>query len=331
MLARIAYQLYWIGRYVSRAEHTARMLDGVFAASVQARPTAPSRQALSWEAVMAVMGAESDGDHPVAAGQAVRTLTLDPDSAASVTACVDRAREGARTVRDVVSTEMWEALNTLYLELDESDLGAALQTGPYSVYAFVRERCALFWGLAEQTMLRDPAFAFLSAGRHSEGAGMMLRMLRVTLFAGAAEGASGGERAIALLQAVGGLEAFRRSVAAPAEAEPVARFLTFESTYPHSITASIEALQSDLAEADPGGRSAPPILRLARLRAELEFHRGQRGAGVWRDEGTPESEDTADAVSELLEHVQHELEVVDSEVESRYFSGEAPQRQVLFS
>jgi uncharacterized alpha-E superfamily protein len=333
MLARIAYQLYWIGRYVSRAEHTARMLDGVFAASVQARPTAPSRQALSWDAVMAVMGAESESDHPVAAGQAVRTLTLDPDSAASVTACVDRAREGARTVRDVVSTEMWEALNTLYLELDESDLGAALQTGPYSVYAFVRERCALFWGLAEQTMLRDPAFAFLSAGRHSEGAGMMLRMVRVTLFAGAVEqGASGGERAIALLQAVGGLEAFRRSVAAPAEAEPVARFLTFESSYPHSIAASIEALISDLGEADPGGRQAPPNLRLARLRAELEFHRGQSsGTGVWRDENAPDDEDTPDAISELLEHVQTELEVVDSEVESRYFSGEAPQRQVLFS
>ncbi|CAN5473989.1 alpha-E domain-containing protein [soil metagenome] len=330
MLARIAYQLYWIGRYVSRAEHTARMLDGVFAASIQARPTAPSRQALSWEAVMAVMGAES-GDHPVAAGQAVRTLTLDPDSPASVTACVDRAREGARTVRDVVSTEMWEALNTLYLELDESDLGAALQTGPYSVYAFVRERCALWWGLADQTMLRDPAFAFLSAGRHSEAAGMMMRMLRVTLFAGGTEGASGGERAIALLQAVGGLEAFRRSVAAPAETEPVARFLTFESSYPHSIAASIEALQGDLGEADPGGRQAAPILRLARLRAELEFHRGQRGADVWSDENAPHDEDTASAISDLLKHVQQELEVVDTEVENRYFSGEAPMRQVVYT
>ena len=66
---------------------------------------------------------------------AVRALTLDADSPASVTACVERAREGTKRVRDVVSREMWQSLNTLYLELDTSDLGSALRTGPYSVYA----------------------------------------------------------------------------------------------------------------------------------------------------------------------------------------------------
>jgi uncharacterized alpha-E superfamily protein len=321
VLARIAYQVYWIGRYVARAEFTARMLDGVFQASVQAQGST-SRQPLTWEAVMAVMGAESEGSGPVPASDAVRALTLDPESPASVTACVDRAREGARTVRDVVSTEMWEALNTLFLELNDSDLGAALKTGPYSVYSFVRERCALWWGLADETMLRDASYSFLSAGRHSESAEMIVRMLRVALAAEPdGDPSDGGDRALALLQAVGGLEAYRRSVPAPVSAEAVGHFLTFEPNYPHSVSASIEALGRALDDIGSDGRGTAPVLRLARLRAELEFHRGLDAGGEGIRGGR--------SMQALLEHIQEELEIVDSEVERRYFTGEAPQRQVV--
>jgi uncharacterized alpha-E superfamily protein len=325
MLARIAYQVYWIGRYVARAEFTARMLDGVFQASLQAQGDI-SRQPLSWEAVMAVMGAEPDGSGPVPASDAVRALTLDPESPASVTACVDRAREGARTVRDVVSTEMWEALNTLFLELNDSDLGAALRTGPYSVYSFVRERCALWWGLADETMLRDGSYFFLGAGRHSESAEMIVRMLRVALSGRAgSDPATEGNSALALLQAVGGLEAFRRSVPTPVGPGPVVEFLTFETDYPHSVAASIESLLAALDEVSADGRGTAPVLRLARLRAELEFHRGlDTEIGDELDpvrDGRP--------MTALLEHIQRELAVVDAEVERRYFTGETPQRQVV--
>jgi uncharacterized alpha-E superfamily protein len=321
MLARIAYQVFWIGRYVARAEFTARMLDGVFQASLQAQSGA-SRQPLSWEAVMAVMGAEAERTGPIPASDAVRALTLDPESPASVTACIDRAREGARTVRDVVSTEMWEALNTLFLELNNSDLGAALRAGPYSVYSFVRERCALWWGLADETMLRDASYFFLTAGRHSESAEMIVRMLRVAL-SGAKAGpdpASSGDGALALLQAVGGLEAYRRSVPVPVGSQPVTEFLTFETDYPHSVAASVDALQASLDEVGAGGRGAAPVLRLARLRAELEFHRG-------RLDGSGNSGDRS--LRSLLEHIQEELATVDLEIERRYFTGEASPRQVV--
>ena len=106
-------------------------------------------------------------------------LTLDTDSPASVVSCVYRARERARTLRDVISTEMWEALNSFYLSLGRYDLEAALATGPYSVYQEVKERCALFWGLVDKTMLRDEARSFLDAGGRIEEADMVLRMLRV--------------------------------------------------------------------------------------------------------------------------------------------------------
>ena len=83
-------------------------------------------------------------------------------------------------------------------------------------------------GLADETMLRDAAYAFLAAGRHSESAEMIVRMLRVALAAGAEaddDPATRGDRALALLQAVGGLEAFRRADALPVEPEPVAEFI----------------------------------------------------------------------------------------------------------
>jgi len=320
MLARIAHELYWTGRYVARADDTARMLDGLFRASLES-PGTPAA-GLSWEAVMAALGVDVDPDRgPIRAAEAVRTLTLDPQSPASVTACIDSAREGTMRVRDVVSREMWQALNTLYLELDMSDLGAALETGPHSVYAFVRERCALWWGLAEETMLRDQAYSYLAAGRHAEGASMMLRMLRVSIvpyFADdGTERAGGSGAAPALLQAIGGLEAFRRAVAGPAEAYPVAKFLLFERAYPHSVAAAVELLHDRLRDADPSYRTAPPILRLARLRAELEFHH-RSAAG-----------EDARALADLLEQVQLELVDVDREIEQRYFSGAATQPQVV--
>lgn len=318
MLARIAHELYWIGRYVARADDTARMLDGLFRASLQS-PSGPESGNLPWEAVMTALGAPIDSAaRPMDADAAVRVLTLDADSPASVTACVERAREGTKRVRDVVSREMWQALNTLYLELDTSDLGSALRTGPYSVYSFVRERCALWWGLADETMLRDQAYAFLAAGRHAEGASMMLRMLRVSIVPSLSEHPAEGGPAAALLQAIGGLEAFRRSVPGPADAYPVARFLLFEPGYPHSVAAALELLHARLTDADPSYRTAPPLLRLARLRAELEFHHGST-AGI----------EPQERLAELLEHVEHEIGQADTEIEKRYFGGAAAQPHVV--
>ena len=130
MLARIAHELYWIGRQLSRAEHTARMLDGVFHADLQGRPDDPPASQLSWDALLAIMGAEA-GERGRARDEVVRALTLDRDDPASIARTASRsAREGARTVRDVFSAEMWEAINTFHLGLLRRDVSAALRSGP---------------------------------------------------------------------------------------------------------------------------------------------------------------------------------------------------------
>ena len=200
----------------------------------------------------------------------LRALTLDPEHPTSVLNCVTRAREGARTVRDVFSAEMWEAINTFHLGLLRQDMSAALRTGPYSVYAYVRDRCGLFWGVTSRTMLRDEAHAFLQAGAAIESADMVLRMLRVALPPEGEEHARDGQ-ALALLQAVGGFQAYRRAVPEPPNAGPVARFLLYERDYPDSVAFSVEALHAALTAADPSYRGSPAVLRVGRLTADLDF------------------------------------------------------------
>ena len=122
MLARIAQELFWLGRDLTRAEHTARMLDGALHADVVGAPDGGFT--LSWEGVVAIIGAK-----PPAPG-ATPELTLDADTPASIRSCVARARERGRALRDVISTEMWEALNSFYLSLWRYEEPAARPAPP---------------------------------------------------------------------------------------------------------------------------------------------------------------------------------------------------------
>jgi uncharacterized alpha-E superfamily protein len=332
MLARIAQELFWLGRDLTRAEHTARMLDGAFHADVVGGSAGNQRGiALSWNGVLAVIGAKppAPGEEAAegAAAEAAESappgllgraeiaplLTLDTDSPASVVSCVYRARERARTLRDVISTEMWESLNSFYLSLGRYDLEAALATGPYSVYQEVKERCALFWGLLQKTMLRDEARSFLDAGGRIEEADMVLRMLRVSVPVADLPEIPGEPRqgheseALALLHAVGGFQAFRRHLRQVPTLVSVGSFLLYESAYPGSVLASLEELRDALETADPTPRSAPPVLRLGRMIADLEL---QQRTGARRSE----------SLIQMLARVQDELELIDRDIDERYFA-----------
>lgn len=331
MLARIAQELFWLGRDLTRAEHTARMLDGVFHAELEGAADDPFALRLSWSALLAVIGARApapgvtpDGetdplpDHASISDPStvVYLLTLDRHNPASVVSCVARGRERARSVRDVISTEMWEAANMFHLGLEQRARLEVIGAAPYSIYSEVKERSALFWGLVDRTMVRDDARAFLEAGGRLEAADMVLRMLRVAMpsdvvadpAAWTGGAASVGEtRAIALLHAVGGAQAYHRAVRRPPNAGPVAHFLLFDRDYPGSVASAVEALGQALAAADPHARTSPPALRVARLLADLEFQGRAAGEGV--------------SVTYIVGRVQEELAAADAEIALRYFAG----------
>ncbi|HEX5146775.1 MAG TPA: alpha-E domain-containing protein [Conexibacter sp.] len=320
MLARIAHELYWLGRNLARAEFTARAVDGVFRAELQsAAETAPGVR-FGWNGLLAMLGGngtganggEGGGGAPLRREQALERLTLDADRPDSMLACVERSREGARTVRDVISAEMWEAINATTLTL-RRDAAASwrLPGGAYQASQYVKQRTALIWGIAERAMLRDEAKRFLDAGGLIEVADMVLRMLRVALPGGRAGDteAHADGNAFALLQAVGGFHAYLRAVTAPPNAQPVARFLLFERAYPDSVAACVDSLQEAFAAADASPDESKPVLRVSRLAADLEFQRRALPAGA--------------ELLGICERVQQELARVDQDVADRYFAGAA--------
>ena len=331
MLSRIAHELFWLGRDLTRGEHTARMLDGAFHADV-AGGAGDQSIALSWDGVLAIIGAKSpappegavddgrsvgsslsvavqeDGDSaelPHTRSGISRLLSLDHESPASITSCVTRARERGRTLRDVISTEMWEALNGFHLSLADHDTTTLLQTGPYGFYQEVKSRCALFWGATDRTMLRDESRAFLEAGRQVEEADMVLRMLRVAVPPDSTAAPHSSE-AVALLHAVGGAQAFRRATRGTPTVQTVLAFLLYDGAYPVSVASAVSALRDALLTADLQPRVSPPVLRLERLIAELELQR--------RTPGAPTD------LNRTLERVQEELALIDRDIGDRYFA-----------
>lgn len=311
MLARIAHELFWLGRSVARADHTARLLHGVLDTAVEGQRADPSAMTLSWDSLLAMTGTTQlvDGGPPTA-DATMTLLVTDQTHPASIVASIVAAQAHARAVRDVISLDIWEAINTFHMRICQQDITPELRREPSALFDLVRERCSLFWGVQRRTMLRDDGWAFLHAGADLEAADMILRMLLVTL--PSAEGADDNDSApdgpaLALLHAVGGLQAFRRATSTPPHLVPVARFLLFEGAFPDSIAACVDGLHRALARADIGASTSPPVLRLARLAADLDFRRRELSK--------------VPALLEALAIAQRELTAVDTDISQRYFAG----------
>jgi uncharacterized alpha-E superfamily protein len=306
MLARIAHELYWLGRNLARAEFTARAVEAVFQAELQG--AADSLPGVSFGSGGLLAMLDSETEHAPASAETLGRLTADAELPGSMLASVERAREGARTVRDVISAEMWEAINTTTLTLRrDGPSGWGAHAQPYVVSQYVKQRTALIWGVADRSMLRDEAKCFLDAGGLLEVADMVLRMLRVALPADEVAPANGP--ALILLQAVGGFHAYLRAGTAPPNAHPVARFLLFERAYPDSVAACVDSLHEVFTTADAGPRNSKPVLRVSRLAADLDFERRALPDGA--------------ELTGICARTQHELTRIDQDVSERYFAGAA--------
>ena len=319
MLARIAHELYWLGRNLARAEFTARAVEAVFQAELQAASESVPGVSFGSGRLRAMLGDYERGGS--ARGEALGSLTLDSRRPGSMLASIERAREGARTVRDVISAEMWEAINTTALGLrggtdwsppTRAGSDSTVLAGPYTTSQYVKQRTALIWGVADRSMLRDEAKCFLDAGGTIEVSDMVLRMLRIALppSSEGADSTPADGHALILLQAVGGFHAYLRAVTTPPNAQPVARFLLFERAYPDSVAACVDSLHEAFAAADAGPRNSKPVLRVSRLAADLDFQRRTLPDGA--------------ELTGICERTQQELARLDHDVAERYFAGATP-------
>lgn len=255
MLSRIAESLYWMGRYIERAENTARLLDVNYYAIVEA-PVVPGVKGIvseQWAPLLAMAGDEEGFRHYYerADGRTVpEWLAFDARNPGSIRSSLARARENARALRERISSEMWEAINKAYLELCFDTEGVLERDGLHDYCIAAREASHLFFGIAHATLPRDLGWSFLTAGQLLERADNVLRFLqlRYRAYRGQEPVARGLEnhRGMALLKSVSAYEAYRKRYYAALEPGRIADFLLLDPAFPRSLRYSVKRLHQEL-------------------------------------------------------------------------------------
>src|SRR5580658_7973458 len=169
MLARVADSIYWMSRYVERAENVARFID----VNLNLMLDLPVGSAQQWEPLVDTTGDHEEFDRRFgAATQAnvIQFLTLDGDNVNSIRSCLRAARENARSVREIISSEMWEQLNTFYLMVNSGAADAGSQRDPQNLFASVKMARHLFTGVTDATMTHNESWHFCRLGRMLERA-----------------------------------------------------------------------------------------------------------------------------------------------------------------
>src|SRR6185312_11005535 len=167
MLSRAAEALFWIGRYAERAEDTARLLDVHFH-KIISDPAVDEAETCA--VVATVMGLRDGGPDPVPTTmrEVLDLLAYDLDNPSAIAGALAAARENARGVRESLSGEIWECLNTTYLELPRR-ISAARQFGPAPLCSYVRHRAAMYAGYVVSTISRDAGAGGRPLGDHAAG------------------------------------------------------------------------------------------------------------------------------------------------------------------
>jgi uncharacterized alpha-E superfamily protein len=180
MLSRVASNLYWMSRYVERAENTARVLDVAWRMSLLVKEGKLQDQ--EWFAPLNITGTlfPFSGRHnEVCAREVLHFMALDSENPSSIYACARQARENARAIRGAITSEMWEVLNSTWLEMQQMDEEKMITRGVSGFFDWVKERSHLFRGVTFGTMHRDDAYDFARMGTHMERADSTARIVDV--------------------------------------------------------------------------------------------------------------------------------------------------------
>ena len=266
MLSRIAESLCCIGRYVERAHDTARIVDAQVQRILE---DTWLDEAEACGSLMAVMGTPTDRvAGPLNRRSLLDTLAYDPVAPSSIAGSLAAARENARRAREVVSSEMWEVLNTTYYAIPTRVRAASA----HRFAGWVRERAAVVTGIADSTMSRDAGYQFLVLGRSLERADMTARLLATTVL-------EAGPTWQTILHSCGAYEAFLRTYRGGRSGgrsdTQAAEFLLLDRLFPRSVVNALATAERCLEDLDPDagrvGYADDARRTLAWTRSQLEF------------------------------------------------------------
>jgi uncharacterized alpha-E superfamily protein len=269
MLARVADSLYWIGRYVERAEHFSRLADVMLNATLDRSDAAAQTAYIALSAV-----GDPDMARVSLTYEAARSLVLNREDPNSVIMSLAHARENARQVRDQITTETWERLNLLFLKVTADSTGSEFESGSSAFLHDVIADLHLFKGAADATMSHGEGFRFLMLGVYLERAHLIARLLEVGFGDGRGKSVTDRLALMNLLRMACALEPYLRRYTAEIEPRYILEFLLFDEEFPRSIrfaTARIEEYLVGVSRHVEVGGLATPERLAGRLKARLQF------------------------------------------------------------
>jgi uncharacterized alpha-E superfamily protein len=275
MLSRTADHLYWMSRYLERAENLARMIDAHQRLSLL--PRTPEAVTQGWQATLVSLGAAdafSERCATLTARVAFDFLALDRGHPGSIVQCLCAARENARAVRGTITSDVWETLNATYLE-SLSFTAAMPESARANFLEWVKDRTHLTRGVMSATLLRDEALHFTQIGTFIERADNTTRLLesrwRDPGGLGERLRAEASEWAV-LLRAMSAFEIFRRLYRDSVTPQRVTEMLLMRDDLPQSVHCCLDELESNLA-AVANRRSDETRRRVGELHARFHFGR----------------------------------------------------------
>jgi uncharacterized alpha-E superfamily protein len=277
MLSRVANSIYWMGRYIERAENLARFID----VTLNVLLDQPDNLAPQWEQLVRATG--DDAFFRERYGEATRDnvicfLTFDLEYPSSILSALSAARENARTVREAIPSESWEQLNEFYLFVRNASNSDAAVDSPSEFFAEVKRQSHLFTGITDTTMLHGVGWNFLNLGRLLERADKTSRILDVKYFTLLPQLDDVGTNIdylqwSAVLRSVSGFEMYRKLHHA-ITIKRIVEFLILNRDFPRSVQFCVTRAGKSLHEitGTPEGtfRNAPEQY-LGRLRSELAY------------------------------------------------------------
>jgi uncharacterized alpha-E superfamily protein len=273
MLSRVADSLYWMNRYLERGEHTARLLAVKLESMIeQSREEA----GFSWMRVGAALSSEKFFAGKPDAFVATQKLAFDRNNSSSLISSLAFARDNARQVREQLSTEVWQYLNRLYLDMSSMSADEIWSHQPARLFRETLETLYTLNGVTYSTLSHSEGWYFLEIGRYIERAQLVIRLL--DLHFGAAKSLVSETPKyydwIVLLKCCNAFEPYCKAYTAVIDPERIAEFLLFDAKFPHSVRYAVDRVCEALSSVAPG---APPsrragVERLAgKLKAAIDY------------------------------------------------------------
>jgi uncharacterized alpha-E superfamily protein len=269
MLSRVSDSLYWMSRYLERAEHTARLIGVQWNLMLD---QGPADSFARWQRVLKQLDAVMPDATPNDPFGVARGLVFDLACRSSIVSSIVSARENAQQVREQISSEMWEQLNRLFHEVKRASLNEEWDAEPMDFLRTVRNGCYLFQGLSDTTISHGEGWQFIQAGRGLERAIASSNMLRIHLADAAIQ--NDPLEWAGLLRNCQAFEAYCKVYTAELRPEWIVEFLLLSEDFPHSIRFCVDRVLGALGAIGrslPAHRAAPVDRLTGRLQSILRY------------------------------------------------------------